>query len=208
MGADCTKDNEGGESEMLRRIETAIRELDPNDDDELNNIARAIQEESRQSPRKVVEVLHSENKEDSKRAALVLMNIGDLAITPLLESIDSGNAESLVWDMEMAVSIQLENRNRVVRILDQMLLDKRYLKEPEPPLKVEGTPPSRRVCDQAYLMMRKLFAIQEDEEELLTNTDVFLDMSDEQRDAEINRAKETRKWISLVEKALEENMFE
>ncbi len=193
---------------MLRRIETAIRELDPNDDDELNNIARAIQEESRESPRKVVEVLHSENKEDSKRAALVLMNIGDLAMTPLLESIDSSNAESLVWDMEMAVSIQLENRNRVVRILDQMLLDKRYLKEPEPPLKVEETPPSRRVCDQAYLMMRKLFAIQEDEEELLTNTDVFLDMSDEQRDAEINRAKETRKWISLVEKALEENMFE
>lgn len=193
---------------MLRRIETAIRELDPNDDDELNNIAWAIQEESRENPRKVVEVLHSENKEDSKRAALVLMSIGDLAMTPLLESIDSGNPESLVWDMERVVSIQLENRNRIVRILDQMLLDKRYLKEPEPPLQVEETPPSRRVCDQAYLMMRSLFAIQEDEEELLTNTDVFLDMSDEQRDDEIDRAKETKKWISLVEKALEEDVFE
>lgn len=193
---------------MLRRIETAIRELDPNDDDELNNIAWAIQEESRENPRKVVEVLHSENKEDSKRAALVLMSIGDLAMTPLLESIDSGNPESLVWDMERVVSIQLENRNRIVRILDQMLLDKRYLKEPEHPLQIEETPPSRRVCDQAYLMMRSLFAIQEDEEELLTNTDVFLDMSDEQRDDEIDRAKETKKWISLVEKALEEDVFE
>jgi hypothetical protein len=136
------------------------------------------------------------------------MNIGDLAMAPLLESIDRSNPEGLVWDMEMAVKIQLENRNRIVRILDQMLVDKRVLKEPEPPLQVEEIPPSRRVCDNAYLMMRSLFAIQEDEEELLTNTDVFLDMSDEQRDAEIDRAKETKKWISLVEKALEEDEFE
>ncbi len=193
---------------MLRRIETAITELDPNDDDELNEIARVIQEVSWENPRKVVDILHSDNEEDSKRAALVLMNIGDLAMAPLLESIDRGNPESLVWDMEMAVKIQLENRNRIVRILDQMLVDKRVLKEPEPPLQVEGIPPSRRVCDQAYLMMRSLFAIQEDEEELLTNTDVFLDMSDEQRDTEIDRAKETKKWISLVEKALEEDEFE
>jgi hypothetical protein len=208
MGVNCTRDNEGGESEMRRRIETAITELDPNDDDELNDIARVIQEGSWENPRKVVDILHSDNEEDSERAALVLMNIGDLPMTPLLELIDRSKPESLVWDMEMAVKIQLENRNRIVRILDQMLLDKRVLKEPESPLQVEEIPPSRRVCDDAYLMMRSLFALQEDEEELLTNTDVFLDMSDEQRDAEIDRAKETKKWISLVEKALEEDEFE
>ncbi|MBE9572095.1 MAG: hypothetical protein IMF11_15810 [Proteobacteria bacterium] len=208
MGVFCTKKNKGGKSEMSKEIETAIKELDPYSDKELESLARMIRQESWKNPRKAVDILHSDNEEDSKKAALVLISIGDLAMTPFLDAIDRNNPEDLAWDMETVVSIQLNNRTRIVKILDEMLLDKRLLKEPELPLQVEEVPPSRRVCDEAYIMMRRLFALDEDEEELLTNTDVFLDMSDEERDAEIERARKTKKWISLVKRALEEEMFE
>jgi len=208
IGVQCTENNQGGEKRMYENIETAIKELDLHNDKQLTSIAQTIREESWTNPRKVVNILHSANKDESKRAALVLLSIDELAMTPLLDSINRKIPEEYVWDMDIVVSNQLRNRAKIVKVLNEMLLDKRDLEEPEAPVELEETPPSRRVCDEAYIMIRRLFAQDENEEELSTNIDVFLDMSDEERDAEIDRAKKTKKWVSLIERAYEEEESE
>ena len=45
-------------------------------------------------------------------------------------------------------------------------------------------------------MMRLLLAI-EDEDTAMGNEEVFLDMSDEERDREIDRLKNSGEWITL-----------
>ena len=85
-----------------------------------------------------------------------------------------------------------------------MLLDKRLLKGPALNGIVEEKPIPRRVCDEAYLMLRKLLSYKEDEESLMTNERLFLRMTNEEKDKEIERLKSSKEWISLSEYFLEE----
>ena len=112
--------------------------------------------------------------------------------------------DSAVWEMKLAVDIHLANRSRIVKIIDEMLEDTTVVEPGVSLVHVEEPPVPKRVCDEAYLIMRTLFAL-EDEETKLANTDVFLDMSDEERDAEIKRSRKTGKWTSLVEEAYTED---
>ncbi|UCF85626.1 MAG: hypothetical protein JSV50_08345 [Desulfobacteraceae bacterium] len=204
IGVQCVALKQRGENQMYENIETAIKKLDLHNDKGVTSIARKIKEESWTDPRKVVNILHSANKDEAKKAALVLLSIDELAMTPVLDSIFRKIPEKYVWDMDILVSNQLRIRAKIVKALNEMLLDKRILEDPDEPVELEEAPPSRRVCDDAYIMMRRLFAYEENDEELTTNIDVFLDMTDEERDAEIDRAKNEKKWTSLVEKAFDE----
>ena len=163
-----------------------------------------ICEKSWKEPRKVVEILHSAESKDAEKAAAVLLELGDLALIPLLERIDLTEPDSAVWEMKLAVDIHLANRSRIVKIIDEMLEDTTVVEPGVSLVHVEEPPVPKRVCDEAYLIMRTLFAL-EDEETKLANTDVFLDMTDEERDAEINRSRKTGKWTSLVEEVYSED---
>jgi hypothetical protein len=193
---------------MLNDIESAIKSTEVVDRIRLNDLANSIKEKSLNEPKMVAKLLQYGNDEEFHKAATILRLIGDLALTPLLNSINRENPVNLVWTVERIVNIQLDNRNRIVAILNEMTLDKRLVEEAGDPMELEDDSPSRRVCDEAYLMMRRLFALEDGEEEILENTDIFLDMTDEERDDEIDRARKTKKWISLVEKALEEEVEE
>jgi len=125
-------------------------------------------------------------------------------LAPLLEKVDLSDPDSAVWEMKLAVDIHLANRSRIVKIIDEMLEDTTVVEPGVSLVHVEEPPVPKRVCDEAYLIMRTLFAL-EDEETKLANTDVFLDMSDEERDAEIKRSRKTGKWTSLVEEAYTED---
>ena len=192
---------------MYEDIISAMKKIDTEDDESLLNLAQLIRDNSWRNPSKLVDILHSDDDENSTKAAAILLDIDDLALTPILDSINFNNAEDLVWDMETVVDIQLKNRFRIVKILDKMLLDKRMLEQPEPSEEIEEEQVPRRVCDEAYIMMRRLFALEDEETELM-NVDMFLDLPVEVQDAEIARIKKTKKWVSLIERAFEEEESE
>ena len=48
-------------------------------------------------------------------------------------------------------------------------------------------------------MMRKLLAFEETEEEQFFNADAFLNKEDNEKDAEIRRLKESKRWLPLTE---------
>lgn len=198
----CGDSDKGGESQVYKGIEASIRELNLDDALALDSLVETINERSYKDPCKVVDLLHCDSEEDAEKAAAVVLAMGNLALTPLLEKLDKNTPENLVWEMQTAVSVQLDNRSRIVKLLDEMLLDKTPLEPPVFPMDAEELPQPRRVCDEAYLMMRQLFTLEDEETELM-NIEAFLDMTDEERDTEIERAEKTQKWISLVEQAFE-----
>ncbi|MBS7635202.1 hypothetical protein KEJ34_06920 [Candidatus Bathyarchaeota archaeon] len=175
-----------------------LREIDIGDEKGFKRLAKAIIEESSETPKRTAEIHHSEDEDDSGKATSIILEIGDLALTPLLESLKSEIPEQYVWDMKTVVNIQIENRLKIAKILEKMLDDKRLLQIPDIPIGVEESPPPRRVCDEAYLMLRHLLAFEEAEEEFL-NSVMFLGMSDEEKDAEIERFKSTKRWVALSE---------
>jgi len=203
-GISCSQNYKKEDKDVYKRIETAIHELDLDDAQALDSLVQRIREKSWKEPRKVVEILHSGEDKDSEKAAAVLLELGDIALVPLLEKVDLSDPDSAVWEMKLAVDIHLANRAHVVKLLEEMLEDTTVVEPGVSLVHVEEAPVPKRVCDEAYLIMRTLFAL-EDEDTRLMNTDAFLDLSDEERDTEIKRARESGKWTSLVEQAYEED---
>lgn len=207
FGIHCSKRDEGGEYTVNKKIALAIKNLDMENDQQVDSLVQEIKDQSLKNPRMLVELLHDGNEEDSRKAAMVILALGDLSTTPLLDSMNPDSPEEFVWDMQTVVSNQLANRNLIVKKLEEMLLDTRQLKLPEPPPHIEERPVPKRVCDEAYLMLRKILALDESEEVFFLNKRAFLEMSDEDRSAEIERARKTKKWISLMDQAADEGEF-
>ncbi len=187
-------------------IKSQLKKITITDNKSLDLLSKKIEEISRKNANELVEILHSENEQESRKASIILMSIGDLAITPMLESLDSNNADNYAWEMDIILSQYLQNRNKITIVLNTMLLDKRKLNEPELQGPLEEKPAPRRVCDEAYLMLRKLTAFKENEEDLMINKKMFLDMEDELRDKEIKRMKSSKEWISLIEHLSDEGV--
>lgn len=175
-----------------------LRELDPYDDEELGDLASDISEKSLKVPKVMVKSLHSEDKGESLKAGSVLLSIKSLALGPLLDALDSKVPERWVWDMQTIMDLQVNNRLKIVKALELALEDKRSIKMPEHPgQEVQHVP--RRMCDEAYMLMRKLLSLEETEEEQFYVTRDFLNNSDEEKDAEIKTARNSKKWVTLTE---------
>lgn len=191
---------------MDKGISSIIKDLDPDDDEQLASLVKIIREKSLKEPRELVQILHSKDEEAAEKAAAVLLEIQDLALISLLAEPNPDEIEDFIWDVQAILAAHLYNRSRIVKILEALLLDKTPLELPVFPMDVEETPVQRRACDEAYLMMRRLFALEDEETELI-NTELYLDMTDEERDAEINKVKKTKKWLSLLDRMDEEDEF-
>jgi len=186
-------------------ISSILKSLNPEDEKGLEAFAEKIILKAREETHKIINIMHSGNKIEADKASAVLLDLGDLVLRPILDSLDSDNAGNYIWEMETVVSHQLQNRSKIATVFNDMLLDKRTLKKPDLFGAVEEEYIIRRVCDEAYLMMRRLLALEEDEEEQFINKDIFLNMSDEEKDNEISRVKSTKKWINLTTLFLNED---
>ena len=98
----------------------------------------------------------------------------------------------------VAVDLQLSLRRRIVAELDPLLTDREIVPEPAVPIPTEEEPLPCRVCDEAYLALRKLLAHDEDEMTQELNANEFLAQGDEAKDAEISRARESGTWTNWL----------
>lgn len=203
----CNDSSTNEEQKMENKnISSLLKEIKLTDNKKMDSLSKDISEESRKDAVELVKILHSDKEEESQKAAMVLMSIGDLAFNPLLESLDTKNEDNFVWETDVLVSVILNNRNKMTSVLNSMLLDKRKLNDPEPQALMEEQPVPRRVCDEGYLMLRRLTAFKETEEELMINEKIFLNMTDDQKDKEIERIKSSKEWISLIEHLSDEGI--
>ena len=192
----CSDKDTGGEDEVFKGIAASIKELNPENEQQLEDLARIVRERSFKDIRKLVEIMHGEDQDAADKAAALLQELDDLPAGPILEALDMEDPEMMIWEMQQVVSRHAHIRSRIVAKLEEMLKDKTPLPSRLLPDDVEEMPVERRVCDEAYLMLRSLMAL-EDSDTKLANSDVFLDMSDEERDEEIERVRKSGEWITL-----------
>lgn len=206
--AQCKEDNNIERNKMENlNLAMQLKKVDVDDYKKLDSISEEIILRSRKDGRELVNILHSSDAIERKKAANLILGLGDLVIIPMLDSLDNENPDNYAWEMDAIVTSHLEDRNKIVSKINSMLLDKRLMKTPKLMGVSEEQPTPRRVCDEAYLMLRKILAFKDDEEELMTNERFFLGMSNEEKDEEINRLKYSNDWISLSEKMMNEGDF-
>lgn len=176
-----------------------LRELDSEDDEGLEKLANNLVERSLADSRMIINSLHSDDEDESIKSKAVLQSASEIMLMPLIQSLSPDVPKDYVWDMFTIVDMQMDNRVRITKALEVMLDDKRDLKMPVQVPGTEETSIPRRVCDEAYRMMRQLLAFEEGEMEQFFNVDAFLNMIDEEKDAEIKRIRISKRWIPLTE---------
>lgn len=178
-------------------IAAELRRLDFRDQAGIDRLARLVVDQTRTSLRSVVTLASGPDQALAQKARSLLSNVDDLAIVPLLEGPEPSDPFARVWQMNTVMSAQLELRDRVVAKLDSMLTDKTSIpwQTIEP---IEGVPQPSRVCDEAYLMVRRLLNTKEGKMQFLHESEAFLSLSDKAKDAEILKAKKSRAWTNLV----------
>ena len=98
-----------------------------------------------------------------------------------------------MWLLRAAIAAETALRASTVKGLQAWLDDKREMRRTLPP-GAERVPPRSRVCDDAYLGIHKLEHFGETMDEAREVRDALLFASDEQRDAIIRKARESRTW--------------
>ena len=184
---------------VYKRLREQIAETRVDDVKALDSMTTTILERSYRDPREVVSLAHSEDEAIRVTASALLLSLGTLALSPLLDSAATDIPEDYVWDMQTAARLHLDSRGRITAALKKMLTDTRPAVVGSPFSFKEENPVPRRVCDEAYFLLRKLLALEENEEDRMLNKQAFLEMEDKERDAEIKRFLKTKTWISLTE---------
>jgi len=160
--------------------------------------AEELLEEARISARTLVDLWHGPDEDLADRALRILVDLEELAVIPLAERAVEFEPTDRVEALQIAIEAEVALRQRVAAALEAMLDDLRPL-PPRPRLApTEVRPPPRRVCDEAYLQMRRLVHYGEDELEAMVAGDAFLNLPEDQRDAAIARARRSETWNRLV----------
>ena len=188
---------------MDTSLVAAIKSLDVNDTKRVDALVDEVKNRSLDQPRQIVGLIHTKDLDEDTlaKARLILLQLGDVAFAPLLDSPDSTSPDGLVWDLQTAAGLHRQNQARLVKRLESLIGDKRPLTPKEQGPFTEEKVPNRRVCDEAYLLMRRLLAL-EDEEASSVNARIFLySMTEPERDREIVRLLKSKTWLSLSEQA-------
>jgi len=147
--------------------------------------------------RQLIAVLHGKDEAESRKAAGVLLQLGPVAFDDLAKSVKKDDPSQAVWDAQVLGDMVLESRTQLVAVLDGMMDDTRDHPMPDYPGLEEKHPP-RRVCDEAYLLERRLLNTVEPEDLGYSNGRAFLALPIAQRDAEIANAKRARVFTNFL----------
>lgn len=184
---------------MRLTIEQTLRGISLADDQKLAALAEAIRKQGWQETREVISLLSSGEKEVADKALVVTLNLGPFALQPMLDSLDPNYPVDCAMNLAQAVDLELEQRHKVAMALDKLLEDKRRVPQPRQAKGVEEKFRARRLCDVAYLQLRRLFSQQESVEDAEINEGMFLDMQESDRDREIAKMRKSKNFTVLLE---------
>jgi len=191
-------------SEFLKIFDS----LDVENEDMKDSLAEKVKAVSMEIPGLVAQLSNSDSALTRRKGRAILTRIDNVAITPLLDGMNNNDPDKFIWNLELAADIHRDIESKIVSMLNKSLSDKRPLAVLPMPSHVEEKPDQLRVCDKAYLLLRKLVSFENEESEMVNQRVFAHSWTDEQRDKEIKRLSENGKWISLLERSNEENMSE
>ena len=165
---------------------------------ELEQLAESLRAEAHHDWRQAALLVLSFDTEVIAKSSHLLRQGDEMTLTPLLEA-QPVTAEQEVTAVQFLVEAQIRVR-QILAAVQQLLNDRRRM----PPPEKRGTPPEtppviRRVCDEAYLLLRRMVHFSEDEDQYIFNSDAFLDLPEADRDQEIASVSAGQQWTVWVE---------
>ena len=165
-------------------------------------LAKRELETARTIPRLAVNLWANADAELSANALGFLSEIADLAIVPLLEGPMRSDPQSAVQALNLMADAELALRQKVIQRVNQLLDDTR----PIPPRTQVGPKPDepihpRRVCDEAYVAMRRLVHFGESQYGSVVEVSFFYSAPEAARDKAIADARRSNDWRRAVNPA-------
>jgi hypothetical protein len=154
-------------------------------------------EESRAPAAAVAAVWQTGDAAVRQNARTVLNEMEEAALDPLLKVNGNLDPAEQVWRMTMVVETIADVRKNAAAMLDRQLTSKQLAPLPSI-LGAEERDPPRRVCDEAYILMSRLTAVDPKSEAFVLRMRQFRRMPESGRDAEIQRARHSAAWRSLL----------
>lgn len=134
---------------------------------------------------------------DSSRQALWRRLVAGLDFCGLLGGLygePPSDPTARTWSLAQQVETELHLRGQLAHRLMEALGDKREVSRPKPFEQEEIPPPPLRVCDEAYLGLRRLLHPEEDQVGFSVDADGYLAMPFDVRDQAIANALATKRW--------------
>ena len=194
----CRKAMEGGKP-VAESVADTLRIMDRNDDAHLRTYAEALRMRALRETEEAVALMHGKDTALADKALAVTLNLGSLAFQPLLDSLNPDRPEDCALELRQALDLQTADRQHLAAKLDKLMDEKVALKPPPQPANTEERIRPRRLCDEAYLALRKLLSLDESEDDQLVNERMFLDMSEADRDKEIQKVRKSKRFTPLAE---------
>ncbi|HVN07116.1 MAG TPA: hypothetical protein VMT86_22010 [Bryobacteraceae bacterium] len=170
-----------------------LAQIAPGDDQGLDALAQEAIEDARAAPDIAVK-LWKEAGPYAPQAKLVLSRLEDVSLVPLSAKGDPAAAAEVVWAMRTEGLHLAELARKIVKYFEAHLADTRKMPARSDLGPVEEKPPAVRVCDEAYLQMRRLLNLEESTDQYLQNSRTFLSLPEAQKDDEIQKARKSRAW--------------
>jgi hypothetical protein len=184
---------------MEPTLAETLRAIDEKDDARLDSLAAAVRDQGERKVREAVSIMHGKDPVLARMAFGIILDAGPVAINPILDSLNPGKPAQAVLELQHAVDLAQQDRARLADTLTRLLDDKRNVPLPEQPANTEERLPPRRLCDEAYLLLRKLLSPEESADDQLRNGRLFLDLDEAQRDKEIAVLKRSKRFTPLQE---------
>lgn len=184
------------ESPIVERV----RRVDPARDADLDALAQSLTQETLAELRALTELWRGPDPELAARAKSILGRLPELALPLLLDAAGSNSPADDAWLLRTSADAIEELHRRIALRLDALLQDKRLVPLPSAHgLREEQTPPPRRVCDEAYLLTRRLLHPAENAENYHDHARTFLNKPMKERNAEILKARQSPAWQQWLE---------
>jgi hypothetical protein len=149
-------------------------------------------------PARAVELAAGAQGDRVAQARVLVGRLEELAAGALLDAAPA-DASTEVWMVAAASAAIVGLRSRVALRIQSMLTDRRLLPSGPADPRVEEPVRPRRVCDEAYLMLRELLNTGESRTAFVMDRWAFLRLPEPERDAEIARAAAGQPFARLLE---------
>lgn len=155
-------------------------------------LASAVRSNAAVVPGQAVDLSVGSDEAAAVDARRLIYWLQELAVRPLAEAAQPPLAEQRVALAASAVDGELGSRRKVIARIDALLSDARPLAAR--PQAAEHAFPPMRVCDEAYLFMRRMVKLEEAAVDEAALADAFVKMPVAERAVRIRRARESKPW--------------
>lgn len=185
------------EIKMETSIAETLRQISSDDSKRLDSIVHAIQVNGFKEISQVVSLMHSRDSDMANKAFGIALDVGPLALNPILDSLNPDKPKQTVLELRHTLDLVQTDRARLASILNKLMDDKQNVPLPEQPANTEEKLTPRRLCDEAYLMLRRLLSQEESADDQLLNAKLFFELSEADRDKEIAKVRKSKTFSIL-----------